>query len=119
MPAALADLKIIELGEMTSAPYASKLLADMGAEVIKIERPGAGDRIRTRGPFPGDKPHPEKSGQFLYLNTNKMGVTLDVAKPEGFEIFEQLLAQADVLIYNVAPPEMDRIALGYARLGRA
>ena len=70
MAGALSSLKIVEVGEMVSAPYCSKLLADMGAEVVKIERPGVGDRARTRGPFPGDKPNPETSGLFLYLNTN-------------------------------------------------
>ena len=63
MPGALSSLKIIELGEMVSAPYAGKLMADMGAEVVKIERPPIGDKARTRGPFPGGSPHPEKSGQ--------------------------------------------------------
>ncbi len=87
MAGALADLKVIELGEMVSAPYAGKLMADLGAEVIKIERPKSGDRARTRGPFPGDAPHTEKSGLFLYLNTNKYGVTLDISQAEGFEIF--------------------------------
>ncbi len=116
MPGALADLKIVELGEMVSAPYASKLMADMGAEVIKIERPKVGDRARTRGPFPGDQAHPEKSGLFLYLNTNKLGVTLDVARPEGFALFEQLAAQADIVVHNVNPPDMDRVGLSFERL---
>jgi len=84
MAGALSGLKVIELGEMVSAPYAAKLMADMGAEVIKIERPGAGDHARLRGPFPGGTAHPEKSGLYLYLNTNKLGVTLDVSRPEGF-----------------------------------
>jgi crotonobetainyl-CoA:carnitine CoA-transferase CaiB-like acyl-CoA transferase len=116
MAGALASLKIVEIGEMASAPYASKLMADMGAEVIKVERPGAGDRARVRGPFPGGQSHPEKSGLFLYLNTNKLGVTLDIARPEGFEILEKLVAQADVLIHNVWPPEMDRAGLSFERL---
>jgi CoA:oxalate CoA-transferase len=116
MAGALAGLKIVELGEMVSAPYAAKLMADMGAEVIKIERPGAGDRARSRGPFPGGVSHPEKSGLYLYLNTNKLGVTLDVSRPEGFELFERLAADADVLIHNLAPPDMARIGLGFERL---
>jgi crotonobetainyl-CoA:carnitine CoA-transferase CaiB-like acyl-CoA transferase len=116
MAGALTDVKIVELGELVAAPYASKLMADMGAEVIKIERPGVGDRARTRGPFPRDEPHPEKSGLFLYLNTNKLGVTLDIATAEGFEIFEKLIAGADILVHNVIPPEMDRVGLSYERL---
>ncbi len=116
MAGALSGLKVVELGEMVSAPYAAKLMADMGAEVIKIERPGVGDRARTRGPFPGGQAHPEKSGLYLYLNTNKFGVTLDVSRPEGFGLLERLIAGADVLIHNVAPPDMDRIGLSFERV---
>jgi crotonobetainyl-CoA:carnitine CoA-transferase CaiB-like acyl-CoA transferase len=116
MAGALESLKIVEIGEMASAPYASKLMADMGAEVIKVERPGVGDPARLRGPFPGGEYHPEKSGLFLYLNTNKLGVTLDIGRPEGFEILTKLVAQADVLIHNVWPPDMDRAGLSYERL---
>ncbi|HUY27857.1 MAG TPA: CoA transferase [Candidatus Binataceae bacterium] len=118
MAGALSDLKIIEVGELVSAPYCAKLLADMGAEVIKIERPGAGDRARIRGPFPKDETHPEKSGLYLYLNTNKKGVTLDIAKPEGMQLLEQLVAGADVLVHNVVPPEMDRVGLTWERMRR-
>lgn len=116
MAGALSGLKVVELGEMVSAPYAAKLMADMGAEVIKIERPGGGDRARSRGPFPGGQAHPEKSGLYLYLNTNKLGLTLDVSRPEGFDLLERLVTDADVLIHNVAPPEMDRIGLNFERL---
>jgi len=116
MAGALSGFKIIELGEMVSAPYAAKLMADMGAEVIKIERPAAGDHARLRGPFPGGTAHPEKSGLYLYLNTNKLGVTLDVSRPEGFELLERLAAEADVLIHNVAPSDMNRIGLTFERL---
>lgn len=118
MAGALSGLKVVELGEMVSAPYAAKLMADMGAEVIKIERPGAGDRARTRGPFPAGQADPEKSGLYLYLNTNKLGVTLDVARAEGFELLERLVDGADVLIHNVAPPDMDRIGLNFERMRR-
>ncbi|HXW85673.1 MAG TPA: CoA transferase [Candidatus Binataceae bacterium] len=118
MARALAGLKIIEVGELVSAPYCAKLLADMGADVIKVERPKAGDRARTRGPFPGDQPHPEKSGLFLYLNTNKRGITLDIARPEGFALLEKLIAGADLLVHNVAPLDMDRVGLTWERLQR-
>jgi crotonobetainyl-CoA:carnitine CoA-transferase CaiB-like acyl-CoA transferase len=118
MAGALAGLRIVEIGEMVSAPYAAKLMADMGAEVIKVERPRIGDHARIRGPFPGGQSHPEKSGLFLYLNTNKLGVTLDLARPEGFELLEQIVAQADVLVHNVWPPDMDRVGLTFARLNK-
>ncbi len=66
----LPGLKVLELGESISAPYCGKLLADMGARVVKIERPGAGDQAREYGPFLNDQPHPERSGLFLYLNSS-------------------------------------------------
>jgi crotonobetainyl-CoA:carnitine CoA-transferase CaiB-like acyl-CoA transferase len=119
MAGALSDLKIIEVGEMVSAPYCGKLLADLGADVIKVERPKVGDRARTRGPFPKDDPHPEKSGLFLYLNTNKRGITLDLAQAEGMELLDRLAADADVLIHNVMPSDMDRVGLTYDRMKRA
>jgi crotonobetainyl-CoA:carnitine CoA-transferase CaiB-like acyl-CoA transferase len=115
MSGPFASLKVVEVGEMASAPYAGKLLADLGAEVIKIERPGQGDRARQRGPFPNNQPHPEKSGLFLYLNTNKLGITLDVFQSEGMELLERLTAGTDVLIHNLAPPDMDRAGLTFER----
>jgi len=116
MSGPFASLKVVEVGAMASAPYAGKLLADLGAEVIKIEQPGQGDSARHRGPFPNNQPHPEKSGLFLYLNTNKLGVTLDIFQPQGMELLERLAADADVLIHNVAPPDMDRAGLSFERM---
>ncbi len=72
---ALSHLKVIELSNFVCGPYCAKLLADLGAEVIKIEPPGAGDGSRRRGPFLNDTPDPETSGLFLYLNTNKLKET--------------------------------------------
>lgn len=115
MASALASLKILELGDLVAAAYATKLMADMGAEVIKLEAP-SGDRARLRGPFPGKTPHSEKSGLFLYLNANKLGVTLDITKPEGFALLERLATEADVLVHNFTPPEMDRAGLNFERL---
>lgn len=119
MSGALSSLKIVEVGEMVSAPYATKLMADLGADVIKVERPHVGDHSRVRGPFPGRTPHPEKSGLFLYLNANKYGVTLDIAKPEGMELLEKLVADADALVHNLTPPDMDRIGLSFERMRKA
>lgn len=116
MTQVLSDVRIIEIGEMVSAPYAAKMLADVGAEVIKVERPREGDRARRMGPFPVSGADPEQSGLFLCLNANKLGITLDVSQSAGFEILERLVVQADILIHNVPPPEMDRIGLGFERL---
>jgi crotonobetainyl-CoA:carnitine CoA-transferase CaiB-like acyl-CoA transferase len=110
---ALQGLRVIECGQMVSAAYAGKLLADLGAEVIKVEPPRNGDAARWRGPFPGAVAHPEKSGTFLYLNTNKCGVTLDLTRPRGRELLCKLAADADILIHNVPPPEMHTQGLEY------
>lgn len=112
----LEGFRIIECGEMVAAAYATKLMADMGAEVIKIESPNGGDAARQRGPFPGRIPHPEKSGLFLYLNTNKRGVTLDLNQKRGQEIFRQLISKADLLVHNVHPTRMAAMGVDYEPL---
>ena len=100
---ALAGLCVLELGGMVAAPYCGKLLASLGADVVKIEPPKVGDSSRRRGPFPGDAPHPERSGTFLYLNTGKRSVTLGVDDPKGREILAQLAAGAHVFIHDSLP----------------
>ena len=102
-PTALAGLRVLELGGMVAAPYCGKLLASLGADVVKVEPPKAGDPSRRRGPFPGDDPHPERSGMFLYLNTGKRGVTLDVDDPQGRQMLRQLAAEVDVIIHDSPP----------------
>jgi CoA:oxalate CoA-transferase len=116
---ALEGLKVLEYCDMVAGPYCGKLLADLGAESIKIERPFVGDRARHLGPFPGDLPHPEKSGLFLYLNTNKLGITLDPTTATGKRIFQQLARDVDVLIEDQAPGEMSRLGLDYDSLATA
>ena len=113
---ALDGIRVLEYATGVSGPYLGKLLADLGAETIKVERPGRGDESRERPPFPDHVPHPEKSGLFAYLNTNKLGVTLDPAKPEGREIFLRLAREADVLIEDRPVGEMERLGLGYETL---
>ena len=114
---ALQGITVIELGHMVSAPYCGKLFADYGADVIKIEPPD-GDIARRWGPFPGDQPHPEKSGLFFFLNTNKRGVTLDVTRAAGRDVLLQLLRRADVLVENNRPREMRAWGLDYASLSQ-
>jgi crotonobetainyl-CoA:carnitine CoA-transferase CaiB-like acyl-CoA transferase len=113
---ALDGVKIIEFCECVAGPYCGKLMADMGAEVIKIEKPGTGDKARSWGPFPNDIPHYEKSGLFLFLNTNKSSVTLDLDSAAGLKIFKALLKWADVLIENNPPKKMTALGLNYAKV---
>jgi crotonobetainyl-CoA:carnitine CoA-transferase CaiB-like acyl-CoA transferase len=113
---ALAGLKIIECSERVAGPFCTKVMADLGAEVIKIEKPGSGDVTRSRGPFPHDEPHPERSGSFLYLNTNKLGVTLDLTKPGGTDLFRELAKDADIVVETYPPGFLDRLGVGYRQL---
>jgi len=113
---ALGGVKVLEYCQMVSGPYCGKLLADLGAEVIKVEEPQTGDAARRRGPFPDDVPHAEKSGLFLYLNTNKLGITLNLGTDSGRQLFQRLAEQADILIEDQPPGEMANLGLDYASL---
>ena len=113
---ALDGVTVLEYCSMVSGPYCTKTMADLGAEVIKIEPPLDGDLARRMPPFPGDKPHPEKSGLFLYLNTNKQGITLDPETPEGKRIFLELAKRADILVEDHPPGDMEQMGLGYKDL---
>ena len=115
---ALAGLKVVELGHLISGPYCAKLLADLGAEVIKIEEPGTGDQARAFAPFLNDIPHPERSALFSYLNTNKLSITLDVKTAIGKEILHRLLGEADILVENNPPLLMAEWGLSYDSLSK-
>lgn len=106
----LEGMKVLELGNMASAAYTTKLLADLGADVIKIEEPN-GDPARLRGPFPGGMVDSEKSGLFLYLNTNKRSVTLDL--PSEHDELLRLVQWADILVHNYSPRDMAARSIAY------
>ena len=114
----LEGVRVLDLGHHVSGPFCSKLLADYGADVIKVEPP-SGDVARGTGPFAGDVPHPEKSIPFLYLNTNKRGITLDVGCDTGKNILTALVAETDVLVNNHPPLEAASMGLDYATLSAA
>ena len=115
---ALQGYKVIDFGQMVSAPFCAKLFSDFGADVIKVESPD-GDAARQTGPFPNDEPHLEKSGLFFINNTNKRGVTCDVATEEGKALFLRLVAAADILIENNLPGQMKAWGLTYDVLAEA
>jgi crotonobetainyl-CoA:carnitine CoA-transferase CaiB-like acyl-CoA transferase len=114
---ALDGIRVVDFGQMVSAPFCAKLFSDYGADVIKVELP-AGDAARYTGPFPQDVPHPEKSGLFFVNNTNKRGVTCDVATAAGKALFLRLLEWADVLIENNLPKQMLDWGLDYESMAR-
>ncbi|MDD5038808.1 MAG: CoA transferase [Dehalococcoidales bacterium] len=113
---ALSDLKVVEYSQFISGPWCAKSLADFGAEVIKVEEPGTGDQARSMGPFPDDIPHPEKSGLFLYLNTSKLGVTLNLKTKAGLKIFKELIREADILVENNPPRLIKELGIDYESL---
>ena len=112
---ALSGIKVLDFGQMVSAPYCAKLFSDFGADVIKVEPP-QGDAARMAGPFPADVPHREKSGLYFVNNTNKRGVTCDVSVAAGRELFFRLLRWADVLVENNLPQQMRAWRLTYPQL---
>ena len=114
----LDGIRVVELGEMVSAPYCARLMAALGAEVIKVEPP-EGDGARANGPFLDDEPHPEKSGLFLAMNMDKKGITLDVTTAEGARMFRKLVGESDIVVENGPPGWLGKLGLGYESLREA
>ena len=113
---ALEGLKVVDLTHHIAGPYCTKLLADFGADVVKIERAPSGDPARRMGPFFHDQPRPEKSLLFLYLNTSKRGVTLNLKADTGKHILKRLVQDADVLVENFRPRLLPSLGLDYEEL---
>ena len=113
---ALGEIKVLDLSQHISGPYCTKLLAALGAEVIKIEKPGEGDMARNTGPFLNDQPHPETSATFLYMNTNKQSITLDLEKRAGVDLFKKMVKDSDVLVENFKPLRMSDLGVDYGHL---
>ncbi len=109
---ALEGVRVVDISQGIAGPYATKLLADSGAAVTKIEPPG-GDYSRRFGPFPGDLPDSERSGLFLHLNTGKRSVTLDVSVVSGQVILKKLLANADVFVAGERASTLQAWGLSY------
>ncbi|MDA0988965.1 MAG: CaiB/BaiF CoA-transferase family protein [Chloroflexi bacterium] len=108
MPGPLNGIVVIDLTHVLAGPFASMVLADLGAQVIKVEQPEIGDRSRASGPFIDGE-----SSYFMSINRGKLGITLDLSKPRGKEIFLQMVAKADVVIENLVPGAMKRLGLDY------
>ena len=101
---ALAGIRVVECGQGVAAAFATKLMALLGADVIKVEPPN-GDITRRRGPFFDHAPDPNLSGLFLYLNADKSGVTLDLHEAGDRDRLDTLLERADILIHNIPPAD--------------
>lgn len=112
----LDDVRVVELSHRLAGSFCAKLLADQGAETLKIEPPGRGDPSRYEPPFLGDQPNADNGSLFLAFNTNKRGITLDVSSPSGRELLQRLLADQDILIESFQPGEMVNMGLSYETL---
>ncbi|MFB8032797.1 CaiB/BaiF CoA transferase family protein [Streptomyces sp. NPDC056004] len=111
VPGPLSGVVVADFGRVLAAPYATMLLADLGADVIKVERPGAGDDTRAWGP-----PHAHgESTYFLSVNRNKRSFAIDLGTPEGRRDAHALVRRADVLFENFRPGTMDKYGLSYAQ----
>lgn len=108
----LSGYRVLDLSRILAGPYCTMILGDQGAEILKVERPGAGDDTRTWGPpFAGGE-----SAYYLCCNRNKRSIALDLKKPEGIALILELVKASDVLVHNFTPGLMDRFGLGYETL---
>jgi len=112
----MSGLRVLDLTRRIAGPYCTKVLADYGADVIKIEQPGTGDPSRSIPPYFHDAPDPEGSLHFLYLNTSKRSVTLDLKSERGRQIALDLARRADVVVENFRPGVLGRLGLGWETL---
>ena len=111
MSGPLSGIRVLDLTSVVMGPYASSVLADYGADVIKIEPP-AGDVMRKSGPMR----NPDMGHFFLSINRNKRSVVLDLKQPAALAVLLRMIKDADVLVYNIRPQAMDRLGLGYEAL---
>ncbi len=116
---ALQDIRVLDMTRVLAGPFCAMMLGDLGADIIKVERPFAGDDSRSWGPpFVGEPfgPYPGESAYFMAANRNKRSITLDLKTPEAQEIVRRLAAQSDVLIENYRQGALERMGLGYEDL---
>lgn len=121
MTSPLKDIRVIDLSRVLAGPFCTQILGDLGADIIKIERPGVGDETRYWGPpFQKDKDGNDttESAYFLCANRNKRSLSIDITKPEGQEIVHKLLEDADVLIQNFKTGGLDKYGLGYEQVSK-
>jgi CoA:oxalate CoA-transferase len=112
----LKNIRVLDFTVMLAGPYATMMLADCGAEVLKIERPVTGDNTRAIGPFSRSDPERRAGGFFLSISRNKKSVTLDLKHPRGVDLARELAKKSDIVVENFRPGVMDRLGLGYGAL---
>lgn len=106
----ISDITVVELGHIVAGPFCGMILADLGADVIKVERPATGDMLRDSSEL--------GNSTFDYLNRNKSSVTIDLKSEEGSAVFKRLIDEADVVVENFGPQATDRLGIGYDDLSK-
>lgn len=114
----LQGVRVLEATTAGAGPWAGTLLADMGADIIKVDQPGAGDMARKLPPFVKDENRQETGGLHLSINRNKKNITLKLSSPEGAELFRQLASKMDIVIQNFKPGTMSKWGVGYEDIRR-
>jgi crotonobetainyl-CoA:carnitine CoA-transferase CaiB-like acyl-CoA transferase len=113
MPMPFEDVTVLDLSHALAGPFASTMLADFGAQVVKVEPPGSGDISRAWGPpFYGSE-----TVFFVTLNLNKKSVEIDLKRPEGQELFFRLMERSDVVLENYRVGTLEELGIDYARAG--
>jgi crotonobetainyl-CoA:carnitine CoA-transferase CaiB-like acyl-CoA transferase len=115
MPGILSNVRVLEVSNGPSGSFCAKLLADQGADALKVEPPGWGDQARHEPPFIGGDPHPDRGTTFLAFNTNKRGITLDVEQAAGRDCLLRLAETADVIIECYPPGRLNDLGIGYEK----
>ena len=116
---ALSGIKVLDISSGYAGGYCTKVLRDLGADVIKVEIPEIGDVCRSFGPFFNSKPNIETSAPHLYLNAGKKSITLDITNPEAKDIFLKLCTESDILVENFKPGLMSRMGFRYEELSKS
>ena len=119
LPLPLEGIRVLDVTHIVAGPFCSVVLADMGAEVIKVERPGAGERGRSNGPFVHGPDGTRASARFLGINRNKKSISLDLRDPRCKETLLTMVRVSDVLLDNFGPGALRRLGLGYDALKEA
>ena len=115
----LSDIKVLDLSRVLAAPYSAQMLSDLGADVIKVERPGTGDDTRSWGPpyaRDAEGNNSTEAAYYLTANRGKRSITLDIASPEGQQVIRQLVLESDVVIENYKVDQLRKYGLDYASL---
>ena len=114
----LSGVRVLEIGQIAAGPFAGSLLADLGADVVKVERPDGGDALRSWPPLRKGDGGDEFSENFASLNRNKRSILIDLKKPKDIKRLKNLVTVCDIVLENFRPGVLPRLGLGYKKLNK-